>query len=490
VSADPADTIVVVGSGPAAAVAARELVVAGHDVTMLDAGRGEPRGILVHVAGRTAVRWTQRGYLFTNRQRTVGHEPVTWLSSLSLGGMTNYWTGVVPRFAAADFTDGGAVDERFVWPIRYEDLAEFYELVEDDLTITAGARPIPNVPAGRVSHRYDPPGDWAELAASMEPAGAIAPAPVAYGSPWMVALRPREFTSYACIIRPLLGAPNFRLVRNARVIRLGLAASAERVESVTYVDGGRQLHTVRGMAFVVAAGPLDSTEILLRSVSSAFPQGLGNTHGVLGSYLHDHPREWWPARPRTPLTAITHPMYIAREPHEDSEPLLAASLTMGLGSARARLATFVNRRIVDFGVQVLGTMVPSDKVSVSLSPGWSADDPASQLHLDHSFDEAAIGTLRRARARYEQLFAGAGNPVEIGPFHEIVPGEAVHYAGSARMHGRPEFGVVDAYNRIHGVPNVIVCDASCFTTGPEKNPTLTAMAIAARAARRLAADVT
>jgi choline dehydrogenase-like flavoprotein len=240
---------------------------------------------------------------------------------------------------------------------------------------------------------------------------------------------------------------------------------------------------------VVAAGTLDSTEILLRSVSPAFPHGLGNEHGVLGSYLHDHPREWWPARPRTALTAISHPMYIARESYERSEPMLAASLTIGLGSGRARLATFVNRRIVDFGVQVLGTMVPSDITSIALSPGWSPDDPASQLHLDHSFDDAAVGTLHRARARFEQLFAGAGNPVEIGPFHELVPGSAVHYAGSARMHERPEFGVVDAYNRIHGVPNVVVCDASCFTTGPEKNPTLTAMAIAARAGRRLAADV-
>jgi choline dehydrogenase-like flavoprotein len=57
------------------------------------------------------------------------------------------------------------------------------------------------------------------------------------------------------------------------------------------------------------------------------------------------------------------------------------------------------------------------------------------------------------------------------------------------MHANPEFGVVDADNRVHGAPNVVVCDASCFTTGPEKNPTLTAMAIAARAARRLAADL-
>ena len=54
------------------------------------------------------------------------------------------------------------------------------------------------------------------------------------------------------------------------------------------------------------------------------------------------------------------------------------------------------------------------------------------------------------------------------------------------MHRRADFGVLDEWNRVHDVPNVVVCDASCFTTGPEKNPTLTAMAIAARAGRRLA----
>src|SRR5262245_33987837 len=283
---------------------------------MLDAGRRQPRGVLVHVAGRTALRWTQGGFLSTDRQRTTGREPVTWLSSLSLGGMTNYWTGVVPRFAPGDFTDGGAVDERFVWPIRYEDLVEFYELVERDLTITAGGQPIPNVPPGTATYRYDPPADWVELAGRMKPRGAIAPAPIAYGSPWMIAARPREFTSYACIIRPLLKARNFRLVRDARVIRLGLSRSAERAESATCVDRSGRLQTVRGQAFVVAAGALDSTEILLRSISPAFPDGLGNAHGVLGRYLHDHPREWWPARPRTPLTALTHPMYIARQPYE------------------------------------------------------------------------------------------------------------------------------------------------------------------------------
>ena len=57
------------------------------------------------------------------------------------------------------------------------------------------------------------------------------------------------------------------------------------------------------------------------------------------------------------------------------------------------------------------------------------------------------------------------------------------------MHANPEFGVLDRWNRMYDVPNVAVVDPSCFPTGPEKNPTLTAMALAARAADRLADDL-
>ncbi len=57
------------------------------------------------------------------------------------------------------------------------------------------------------------------------------------------------------------------------------------------------------------------------------------------------------------------------------------------------------------------------------------------------------------------------------------------------MHSNPQFGMLDSWNRLHSVPNVLVVDASSFTTGPEKNPTLTAMALAIRAASRLAAEL-
>jgi choline dehydrogenase-like flavoprotein len=94
----------------------------------------------------------------------------------------------------------------------------------------------------------------------------------------------------------------------------------------------------------------------------------------------------------------------------------------------------------------------------------------------------------RERVR-EVLRAGGVEATVPGPFHARSPGESVHYGGSVRMHADPQFGVLDAWNRMHEVPNVVVADASCFPTGPEKNPTLTSMALAARAADRLAADL-
>ena len=69
------------------------------------------------------------------------------------------------------------------------------------------------------------------------------------------------------------------------------------------------------------------------------------------------------------------------------------------------------------------------------------------------------------------------------------PGNSVHYGGTCRMHSNPRFGVVDAFSRVHDVKNVVVADSSVFTTGPEKNPVLTAMALAARASDRLHSDL-
>jgi choline dehydrogenase-like flavoprotein len=482
------ETVVVIGSGPCGATAAAWLARRGVRVTMLDAGAAAPRGFLVRAAGHTIVRRKGWAEYLQGRQDPASDPAVEWYSSLSLGGLSNYWTAAVPRLAPEDFTDGARLDERYRWPVTYEDLVPFYDDVERMLGVTTGAVGIRNVPANCARRVERLPLDWAEVvdraAASGEGIGAL---PMAKGDPWMVAARGTEFCSYHCVVRPLLASPSFALVPAARVTRL--RADGGAVRAVEYVQGGT-LTELPARAVVLAAGAIDSTVILLRSTSDDFPQGLGNTDGLVGRYLHDHPRQWWTARPDQPMTSLTHPVYIARPDYDATPPLLAHSLTLGQTSALDRVKSFYGGRSPQFGVQVFGTMVPCPDVGVHLGTADPASAGAVRPVISLRYDDETIANLESARARLQEVMGTAGRPVEIpGPFHELHPGSSVHFGGTVRMHADRAFGVLDAWNRVHDVPNLVVADSSCFTTGPEKNPTLTAMALAARAADHLADEL-
>jgi choline dehydrogenase-like flavoprotein len=107
-----------------------------------------------------------------------------------------------------------------------------------------------------------------------------------------------------------------------------------------------------------------------------------------------------------------------------------------------------------------------------------------------SYGDDVAKTVTAARERLSAILDQAGFRFTLDrPLEHLVPGASAHYAGAARMHSSPEYGVLDGWNRLHDVRNVAVVDASSFTTAVEKNPTLTAMALAIRAADRLTHDL-
>jgi len=359
--------VIVIGSGPAGAMATAALVGRGIDVLVLDAGHHAPGGVVVRAGGNTLLRRMAWADYRADRLDPTSAPGVEWYSSLSLGGLSNYWTAAVPRFAPADFTEGARLDDRYRWPVGYDALVPFYEIAERALALTAGPA-IPGVPSNVARHRHDLPADWAALADAAAGAGhGVGAMPLAKGSPWMFARRGTEFNSYHCVLAPLLERRAFRLVCDARAVGLNWSSSAGRVESVDYVDTTTgERHTVHGRAVVVAAGAIDSTVLMMRSRSADFPTGLGSTHDLLGRYLHDHPREWWVAHTEQPLRALAHPVYVARRDHESSDPLLATSLTIGLAGKAQRLLTYARRTATTFGVQVFGTMIPTPDRSLTI----------------------------------------------------------------------------------------------------------------------------
>ena len=199
---DDDDRVIVIGSGPCGATAATRLVERGIPVVMLDAGLRAPGGQLVRLAGRTV--WRRKGWAEYSEHR---HDPpdddVVWVSSLSLGGLSNYWTSAIPRYAPEDFIDGARIDERFAWPVTYDELVPYYDLLEPTMGLTAGDA-FRGVPDGHARYRTRLPRDWrsvaARAAAQRHGVGAL---PMARGGPWMVVRRGTEFSSYHCMVAPL-----------------------------------------------------------------------------------------------------------------------------------------------------------------------------------------------------------------------------------------------------------------------------------------------
>jgi choline dehydrogenase-like flavoprotein len=486
-----APDVVVIGSGPCGAIAATELIRRGLKVTMLEGGHRPVRGIIVRAGGKTIFRWAEAASLRSERYVATGDPTAEWISSLSLGGLSNYWTAAVPRMAPEDFSDGAALDERFQWPISYGDLEPFYQRVERELSITAGDAVL-GLPQGFATYYSPLHTEWQALAQRAADNGdGLGPMPMAKGPPWLLALRPTGFNSFHCLVKRLLSEPRFRLIRGAVAVHIDAGAGPGAELSVTYAEkASRQRHKVHSRAVVVAAGSIASTKLLLQSKTPDFPDGLGNTHGLVGRYLHDHARQWWPARLERSMPELSHPLYIARQSVAESDPLRASSLTLGMVGAKARIRSWYGGRSDVVGVQVLGTMVPSSDCTVRLRDGGADDPLADVVEVCIHYDEDVHKTMAAARDRLAQIFGHAGLRVSAcGPYHEINPGSSVHYGGTVRMHADRRFGVLDAWNRVYDAPNVLVCDASCFPTGPEKNPTLSSMAIAARAMHRLASEL-
>ena len=139
---------------------------------------------------------------------------------------------------------------------------------------------------------------------------------------------------------------------------------------------------------------------------------------------------------------------------------------------------------------MFGTTIPQEKYYVKPHHEEKDEFGMAKLDIHISYDDDAICNVVKGRDHLISLLDEAGYSCKVREIvPQLYPGTSVHYGGTVRMHDSPKYGMLDGWNRLHAVPNVMVVDASSFTTGPEKNPTLTAMALATRAAARLAKDL-
>ncbi len=487
------DAIVVVGSGPTGAAASLLLTKAGLNVILLEAGLPQTAlGVTARVAGHTVLRLHRTLPIRSDDVVITGDPGTVLFEDVSPGGLTNHWSCAVPRFSQNDFLDARRAGQAYEWPIEYDDLVPWYEWVEPLLCISGSPTDVPQLPAGRVRNSRVLGRTWKPIAEAAEREGqGVVAVPYVYGARTTLTFSGTVFNSFVRLVKPARRSGRLTIRFGARVTQLVWSGISKRVEAVMVFDPRTgATDRIRCRAVVLAAGAINTTKILLQSAPHDFPDGLGNAHGVLGRYLHDHPLGKLEVDMASPLGF--HPAAcVTRLPLDRTDPLYAAACLQWSSAsllARSVLAGHPGR-LTSAGFNIFGTMAPSRDNFVALNSSRACSDGTPGLTLNIHHPPEAASTLVAARDQLISLLNSANLRPRTRLWVIDPVGTAVHYAGTCRMHSSPQFGMLDRWSRLHAVRNVVVADSAAFTTGPEKNPVLTAMALAARASQRLADDL-
>jgi choline dehydrogenase-like flavoprotein len=529
---------VIVGSGAAGGVMARELSRAGLSVVVLEQG---PRPDIAGFDHDEMKYWFLGGLSndaaknpqtfredATKKAEWQKIRPALWYGR-GVGGASLHYTANFWRFHEIDFNErsvlGAIPGTGFAdWPITYQDLEPYYTKVEWEIGVSGLAGAHPFEPPRTKPYPMPPlpvksSGVLLERGArklGLHPA----PAPLAInsefyrGRPGCVHCGfchgfPCEVTAKASTLTTVIpeaeATGRCEVRPDSYVARIGTDARG-RTTGVEYFDGRRREHFQKARAVVLCANGAETPRLLLMSSSTRFPQGLANSSGLVGKYLmfnynsraigvfehelNEHKSvqvsrivmDFYNADPKT----RGHYGGGGLDGRMGPQPTMWANRTAGEGPSwgsefKARLREFPR----NMHVACHGTSLAVESNNVTLDPemkdAWGL--PAIRVtYKDHPDD---LANARYLQDRGVEIMEAAGAlRVSRAP---VTPSKfSVHLLGTCRMGNDPAASVVDKFHRSHDVPNLFICDGSSLVTSGRGQPTMTIQALAFRAGEHIA----
>ena len=457
----------------------------------------------------------------------VQEKPFDWIRGYQVGGRSIMWARQVQRWSDFDFEgparDGFAVD----WPIRYRDLEKWYSHVEKFIGVTGVKDGLDVLPDGEflqpwelncveswfqefVRENYqDRHVVYARCAHLTEDRPIFRKQGRTLCQSRRICQRGCPFGGYfnanSTVIPWAMNTGNLTLRPHSVVHSIIYDEEAGRATGVRIIDTqSKEAIEYFAKVIFVNAGTLNSNLVLLNSTSRRFPDGLGNDNGLLGKYVAFH-------NYRGKISAVHegHPKQTidGRKPNSIYFPRFRNVYRQQTDFLRGYAAGFGSSRRVpveteDFGEllaanilattkdgdgtwrvnsHMMGETIPKESNYVALHPELKDDWGIPQLRVNIDYDDNDEKMLRDFFEQFTEMYERAG-------FKEIrtrdtkqAPGLDIHEMGGVRMGRDPRTSLLNEHNQLHGCNNVYVTDGACMTSVATQNPSLTFMALTARA---------
>lgn len=478
-----------------------------------------------HIGMRTGFIGKDTEHFWANDEENPYTEvkPFLWVRAHQMGGRSLLWGKQTYRWSDLDFkanaTDGHGVD----WPIRYKDIESWYTYVEKFAGISGEALGLPQLPdshflppmelncvekhvkqriekdfpgrnmiIGRVAHLTEPLNGRGKCQNRNR---------CSRGCPY------GAYFSSNAVTLPAANATGNLTIRPYSIVqsiiyddKLGKATGVRIIDAET-----NKAIEYKAKIIFCNASTLGSTQILLNSKSSRFENGFGNDSGELGHNLMDHTyrigavgkvegfddKYYKGRRPN----GIYIPRYVNLEGGPQSDKFVRGFGFQG-GGGRGGAQTPEGQDAFgadykdglmkpgpwEFFITGFSECLPYHENQVYLNQEVTDKWGQPTLSIDAEFKENELALNRQIKIDAVEMLEKAGLKDVFGFDKEHYPGYGIHEMGTARMGRDPKTSVLNGFNQVHAAKNVFVTDGACMTSSSCVNPSLTYMALTARAA--------
>ncbi len=573
----PQYDVIVVGSGAGGGMAAMILALNGVKVLMIEAGRNyEPvkETPMFNTPEMAPLRgaptpdrpfgfydsniggWQVPGEPYTNKPGTEGN--FWWWRARMLGGRTNHWGRIALRFGEFDFKPKSRDGLGFDWPMSYNDMAPWYDRVEQLIGVYGENDGIANAPnsspgvllpppkprvgellakkAGKklgvpvvAAHRavLSQPLDWKNLPKTLFPNNPKAQeilgkdmmsrAACFWATHCVRGCSIRaNFQSTTVLLPPALATGNLDIITDA-MVREVIVDGSGKATGVHYIDKTTRRDAIaKARVVILAASSCETARILMNS-KSRDTAGLANSSGELGKSLMDSVGTSLGAH--IPLMEnlpphnedgagglhVYSPWWLAND-HAKLDFARGYHIEMGGGRQMPEMKSFgildatspgvYGRKLKDearryfgaqFGFAGRGEMIPNKDCYCELDPNVVDQWGIPVLRFNWKWSDHEIKQAEHMQQTFaEMLESMGGKPKRLSGKDAIKkPGEIIHEVGGARMGDQAASSVTNQYCQTWDVKNLFLMDGAVMPSNPDKNPTLTILALAWRSSEYL-----